>query len=409
MSTLKLSQSKQMKQIENWEPKSVQNTISIQWSKAKDCLIYSGNKKWIDFTSGIFVTNAGHSNPKLKKALIRQINSDLLFAYNYPTDIKFKFLKKLIGMSKHFNSASLLSTGSEATDLAYKLIKIWAKKNKRKYIITFKGNYHGRGLSCDLISGSKEKASWSNLSDDDVIFLDFPFEQGDRFDSSKLPPPNEIAAFFLETFQGWGAWFYPEQYIQKLYSFARNSGALVCFDEMQAGFYRLGSLYGYMTYGKNLIPDMICVGKGISSSLPISAVLSRKEIFDIDTKADLHGTHSANSLCCAAAFENLNILSSKTFQKNLNKSIQEFERSINSLSKHPNVKQVNARGLIGAVIFNETETATNIVHRCIEKGILPVCTNKNSIKFAPPLSMKPTRIKKSFKIISQCIKEEASS
>src|SRR3989338_9495074 len=102
-------------------------------------------------TSGIFVANAGHANPAVKNAIRNQLNSDLLFSYNYPTAIRQKFLTKLLSISPpHFDKALLLNSGSEAVGASYKLIKLWAKKHSRKYIITFKGNYHGQGLSNDL-------------------------------------------------------------------------------------------------------------------------------------------------------------------------------------------------------------------------------------------------------------------
>ncbi len=395
--------------IDILEPASVKNTIPVQWRKAKGCIIYGEKgRKWIDFTSGIFVTNAGHSNEKIKKAIQKQLNSDLLFSYNYPTQIKYEFLNKLLSVSKHFDSAALLATGSEATDLAYKLIKIWAKKNKKKYIVSFKGSYHGRGLSCDLISGNKDKANWSGLADGDVVFLDFPYTHDATFDSSKLPPPQEIAAFFLETFQGWGAWFYPDQYISDLYTFAKRSGSLICFDEMQSGFFRLGALYGYMTYGQNIVPDLICVGKGISSSLPLSAVLSKKEIFDIDATADLHGTHSANSLCCAAALANLEFLSSRPFQKRLNVVSKYFIKELMEIKNIPVIRRVNARGMVAALIFERADTATAIVNKCVQKGLLPVCTNKNSIKLAPPLTITIPTLKKAFSILRECIQEDST-
>lgn len=90
------------------------------------------------------------------------------------------------------------------------------------------------------------------------------------------------------------AWMYPPQYIQALYKFAGDNGALVCFDEVQAGFYRMGEMYGYMTYGDNIKPDLICLGKGISSSLPMAALLGTADIIDVDLGANLSGTHNTH-------------------------------------------------------------------------------------------------------------------
>ncbi|MCR4334877.1 MAG: aspartate aminotransferase family protein [Patescibacteria group bacterium] len=391
--------------ISKMEPKSVINTIPITWNKAVDFSVWDdkGNK-WIDMTSGIFVTNAGHSNPKIKKAIKDQLDSDMLFAYNYPTKIKHKFISKLLSISpSYYNSAILLNSGSEAMDIVYKLIKLYGQKYNKKYIITFKGNYHGRGLSNDLVSGSIDKAKWSGVGDNSVIFLDFPYNEEDVFDPTKLPPAEEIAGFIVETFQGWGEWFYPQKYIKDLYQFAKKSGALVSFDEMQAGFYRLGPIYGYMTYGKEIRPDIIGLGKGISSSLPISAVLSRKDIVNIDEKADLHGTHSGNALACAAGLANLEFLSSSQQIKLREKTMKVFEKEMSSLLSSSLVKKINVRGMMGAIIFDKTEDALRVVKECIYNGVLPVCTNKNSIKIAPPLTISTEALLEAFKVIKDAL------
>lgn len=377
------------KKIVAMEPKAVANFIPLTWHKAKDFSVWDdrGNK-WIDLTSGIFVANAGHANPEIKKAIKKQLDNDLLFAYNYPTVIKYKFISKLLSLSpKYFDRVILLNSGSEAMDTAYKLIKLYGQKNKKKYIISFKGSYHGRGLSNDLISGNKNKADWAGVYDGAVCFLDFPYQADDQFDPSKLPSSDQIAGFVLETFQGWGAWFYPKGFVNSIYALAKKAGALICFDEMQAGFYRLGPLYGYMTYGAEIKPDIIALGKGISSSLPIAAVLSREEIVDLDPKADLHGTHSANAICCAAALASLEFLSSPKQIKIRDKTMKVFTKNLQALAKSPLIKQVNVRGLIAALIFHKTEEASRVVKECVCHGVLPVCTNRESIKIAPPLTI----------------------
>ena len=394
-------------EIAFYEPISARNSIPLTWKRASDFSVFDDHEnKWIDFTSGIFVTNAGHANPQIIKAIEDQLHSELLFSYNYPTEIKRDFIKKLMEISpSYFEKIALLMTGSEAVDLAYKLVKEWGNKKDRKYIITFKGSYHGRGLSNDFICGSKEKAKWSGMEDDGVIFLDFPYDSSAQFDASVLPDANSIACFFLETFQGWGAWFYPDKFLKDLYAFARKAGALVCFDEMQAGFYRLGKTFGYMTYGDYLEPDLICVGKGMTSSLPVAGVLARREIMDIEASADMHGTHSGNTLCCAAGLANISYLSNPAFVQQLQEKIILFERELNSFIDFELVTAINVRGLIAGIIFQDASDATNIVKKCIEQGVLPVCTNRNSIKLAPPLTINCDALAEGLGVIKKIIAE----
>ena len=387
------------------EPECIRNTLPIVWHKAKDFIVQDENENsWIDFTSGIFVSNAGHSNKKIGKAIKKQIDSELYFSFLYDTKIRNNLTNKILEISpNYFNKVVLASTGTEATDLAYKLIKYWAKNNNKKYIVTFRGSYHGRALSCDLFSGNEESSNWSRTKDEEIVFIDFPYDQNSEFDPDILPPANEIAAFFLETYQGWGAWMYPQDYIKKLYNFARQNEALVCFDEIQSGFYRMGTLYGYETYGKYIEPDLICVGKGITSSLPLSAVITKKELTENNINMALGGTHSGNPLCCAAAIANLEFLTDKKFQKKLSNNVEVFEECCYNLLNIDIVKNVNVKGMVAGLIFKNAEIADKIVFECVYNGVLPVRTYKNSIKLAPPLTIKKEAILESFSVIKAAI------
>jgi 4-aminobutyrate aminotransferase/(S)-3-amino-2-methylpropionate transaminase len=391
------------------ETKANGHQVPVVWDSAVDYNVFDkdGNK-WIDMTAGIFAANAGHSNPKIKKAIQNQLDKNLIFAYQYITEIRQEFVEKLLDSSPdHFDKTILLNTGSEVTDAAYKLIKLWAKKNNKKYIVTFNGSYHGRVLGSALICGTKTATDWSSIVDEDVVFIDFPTSPDTEFDPSLLPPADQIAAFFLETYQGWAAWMYPPQYIQGLYKFARDNGALVCFDEVQAGFYRMGEMYGYMTYGDNIKPDLICLGKGISSSLPMAALLGTADIIDVDLGANLSGTHAGNALGSAACLANLEVLTDEQFQKNLKKRSKVFEERSNNLLKYDCVTNVNARGMVVGIVFDTTERTNKIVFDCIESGVLPVCTFRESIKLGPPLTIPVSAINEAFDVLEECIQRRS--
>jgi len=357
-------------------------------------------------TSGIFVANAGHANPFIIKAIKKQLRNKVLYSYQYPTEIRENFVKKLLSISpKHLNKAILLNSGSESTDIAYRLLKSWGAAHNKKYIITFNGSYHGRCLGSSIINSSKDCVSWSKLDDKDVIFLDFPVTEGSVIDPSVLPPPSEILAFFLESYQGWSACRYPSSYINSINNFCKKNKILLAIDEVQAGFYRTGFLYGYMGYSKDIKPDLICLGKGISSSLPLSAVLARKEIIDCDPSANLSSTHSGNALCCAAALGNLEFLTRAKFQKSLLKKIEVFEEYNQKLKNNKNIIEVNYKGMVSGIILKNTEDANAIVNKILNKGVLAVWTQKNSIKLGPPLTISIKCIKKAMTLIESCINE----
>jgi len=400
-----LSSSKLTVNKQNNEPKSLGSQVHVVWDRAKDFNVYDrdGNK-WIDMTAGIFTANAGHANENIKNAIKAQIDSDLLFAYQYETEIRDRFVTKLLEISPdYFNKAVILNTGSEATDAMYRILKSWAKENKRKYIICFNGSYHGRVLGSALMCGSKTSTMWSGINDEDIIFIDFPYSDDEVFDPNILPPKEMIAAFFLETYQGWGACMYPANYIKKLYDFAKESGALVCFDEIQSGFYRMGELYGYTTYSDNIQPDLISLGKGLSSCLPISAVLGRADIIDLDPTTNLSGTHAGNAICCAAGLANLEFLTDTEFQQDFQKRVAYFEERCAKLLDLQLVSKVNYKGMVAGIIMESTEVANKVVEYCLLNGVLPVCTFRESIKLGPPLTISIDAIEEAFDVIEQAI------
>ena len=391
-----------------YEPSNICE-MPIKWKEAKNFYVFDdkGNR-WIDMTSGIFVTNAGHANPYINDAMKQQIDSNLVFAYQYNTDIRNKFIEKLLEISpSHFDKVTLLNSGSEATDAAYRLIKLWGKKNKKKYIVVFTGNYHGRVLGSELIGGTSKSTDWSNIKDSEIWFLPFP-KKGDKLKLKDLPPLNKIASFFLETYQGWGAWMYPQKYIDDLYQISRDNDILFCFDEVQSGFYRMGELYGYMTYG-DYKPDLITLGKGLTSSLPLSAVLSTKEIIDIDSSANLSSTHAGNALCCAAGLANLEFLSGDKLQKGFKKKVELFERLNKDLEQEEGVEVVNVKGMVSAIIVKDGDMGNYVAENCLKNGVLTVWTKRESIKLGPPLTISESAIIESMGVIRDFIRSYNAS
>jgi len=408
-SSFRIADTRLTSKREKTEPLSLGEQIPIIWDKAIDFNVFDedGNK-WIDMTSGIFVTNSGHANTQVKDAIKQQLDNNLLFAYQYLTDIRDQFITKLLDMSPpHFDKVVILNSGSEAIDAMYRIIKGWSKNNskRKRYIICFNGSYHGRVLGAALLCGSKSATNWSNMVDDDVIFIDFPYKETDTFDASVLPPPDQIAAFVIETYQGWGACMYPKQYLKDLDTFAKKHGALMCFDEIQSGFYSMGTLYGYQSYGDFLEPDLIALGKALSSCLPLAAVLGRKDIIDSDLTSNLSGTNAGNAICCAAAIGNLEFLSNPSFISSFQKRVQVFKDRCEKLSSLPNVKEINHRGMVAGIIMSSATVANVIVDKCVLNGVLPVKTFRESIKLGPPLTITADAIEEAFDVITSAIME----
>jgi 4-aminobutyrate aminotransferase-like enzyme len=257
------------------------------------------------------------------------------------------------------------------------------------------------------MGGNSKQKEWIGYLDPNIYHLPFPYPWREEavgdpityfkdnlktlLDEQNLDPKKDLCGFLLETFQGWGAVFYPVEYVQAVVEFAREHDMLVAFDEMQAGFGRTGKLFGYMHYGVE--PDLLCCGKGASSGLPLALVLGSQKVMDLPDIGSMSSTHSANPIVCAAGKANLEALFEDGMIDNSAKLgvifHSELLRIRNKYSEH--ISSVQGKGLVAGVIFNDqfgntlVSLCDKIAELCMQRGLLVVHTGRESIKLAPPL------------------------
>jgi 4-aminobutyrate aminotransferase/(S)-3-amino-2-methylpropionate transaminase len=410
------------------EAQAMHGQLPMIWDKADDFQIYDqwGNV-WLDFTSTIFVANAGHGNKRILEALRDVLDKPLLHTYTYASIERIDYLEYLIeNTPKQFEKAFLLSAGTEATDAALKLMRLNGQKQgkRRGGIICFNGAYHGRTMGAQMMTGNNSAKEWVGYQDPNIHHLNFPYpwevvNPKDFFESEiekllkdkNLDPDKDLCGFMLETFQGWGAVFYPKEFVQALMEFAKKYNILVAFDEMQAGFGRTGKLFGYEHY--EVEPDILCCGKGASSGLPLAIVLSSKEIMDLPSVGSMSSTHSANPLVCVAGHENLKAMLEDNLIDNSKNLGNIFHKRLNEIkNRYPNyLKYIFGKGLVAALIFMDengkplSSLCDKISEKAFQKGLLVVHTGRESIKLAPPLSITEEAMLEGVKVIEQCIKE----
>jgi 4-aminobutyrate aminotransferase / (S)-3-amino-2-methylpropionate transaminase / 5-aminovalerate transaminase len=393
------------------ESRSMHGQMPVIWDRAEGFQVHdSWGNTWIDFSSTIFVTNAGHGNKRIVEALKKVLDKPLLHTYTYGNHERIEYIDYLIQKtSKQFEKAFLLSAGTEATECALKLMRLNGhKKGKKKGgIICFEGNWHGRTLGAQMMGWNPAQKEWIGYLDPNIYHLPFPYPW--REDAMKDPasyfilslqklckeknldPQTDISGFMLETFQGWGAVFYPKEFVQAVVSYAHENEMLVAFDEMQAGFGRTGKLFGYMHY--EVEPDILCCGKGAASSLPLSIVLGSAEVMDLPDIGSMSSTHSANPMVCAAGKANLEALLEDGLIDNSAKLGKVFHIELQKIkAKFPNyISSIQGVGLLAAVIFNDKDgnplssLCDTIAEYCLQRGLLLVHTGRESMKLAPPL------------------------
>ncbi|WP_321504077.1 aminotransferase class III-fold pyridoxal phosphate-dependent enzyme [uncultured Methanoregula sp.] len=421
--------------LDKYESRSMHGQMPIVWDHAEDFQVGDryGNT-WIDFSSTIFVANAGHANPKICEALKRIIDQKLLHSYTYYTEIRRDYIRKLIEFTpSQFEKAFLLSSGTEATECALKLMRMQGNAigKKKPGIISFEGSMHGRTLGSQMMGGTPAAREWIGYEDPNIHRLPFPYpwtlkdDHGhpvsgealftrhiEHLQKTGVNPDTDICGFILESYIGWGAVFFPVDYVKALVAFARKHDILVTFDEIQAGFGRTGTLFAYQNYGVE--PDIICCGKGISSSLPLSAVLGSRKIMDLPDIGSMSSTHSANPLCCAAGLANIEFIESHNLVADAKRKGKILLDGLKGIQKkYPDrISEVLGKGLVAAILIVDPKTrlpdsltASLICEKAMQKGLILVHTGRESIKMGPPLTIPDEALLEGLHVLEESIKE----
>jgi len=418
-----------LERIYETESRAMHGQLPIVWDRAEGFQVWDAwGNQWIDFTSTIFVANAGHGNPRITAALRKVIDKPLLHTYTYASAERVEYLDYLIkNTPKQFEKAFLLSAGTEATEAALKLMRLNGQREgkRRGGILCFEGNWHGRTLGAQMMSWNSGQKEWIGYQDPNIHYLSFPYPW--RADAIKDPrgyfrsnikqllvdnnldPAEDLCGIMLETFQGWGSIFYPKEFVQEVERFAREHGLLIAFDEMQAGFGRTGKLFGYMHY--EVEPDILCCGKGASSGLPLAIVLGSKEIMDLPDVGSMSSTHSANPLVCGAGKANLEALLEDGLIENSRCLGEIFHAELENIqARFPGqIAYVMGKGLLAALIFANSEgqplssLCDRICELAMQRGLLLVHTGRESIKLAPPMCIVEGALREGLQVLESCI------
>lgn len=412
------------------EPVSMMGQPPVVWDKAEGFQVYDrwGNK-WLDWSSGVLITNAGHGRKEIIDGLREVLDQNLIATYVFVHEKRAVLTKMLQELSPDPSNYQvfLLSTGSEATENCIKLAKTYALEkygSKKKYFVSFNNSFHGRTLGAQLAGGMKKLKTW--IIDEGKTFIQVPFPDGYKNEDTSFDlflrsldeqgiKPEEIAGMMTETFQGVGPDFFPDEYAKKLEAFCKKYDIVSIFDEVQAGFGRSGKMFSYEQY--EIRPDLIACGKGISSSLPIAAVIGRKDIMGLYAPGSMTSTHSGSPLPVIAAIENLKIIQRENLverSRELGETLIPWLHRIRN--KYPDVLGcVQGRGLVAGiqVVKKGTKTpdpemAQRINERCYQKGLLmfaPVGIAGECLKIAPPLIITKEAIIEGLEVLEEACDE----
>jgi 4-aminobutyrate aminotransferase-like enzyme len=396
--------------LERFEPISMQGQPPIIWDRAEGFQVFDkwGNA-WLDWSSCVLVANAGHGRIEIRDALKKAIDKPLLATYVFAHEARAELCEMLAGtMPEGIDKVFLLSTGAEATENAVKLARTYGVREhgpRKRVIVSFEGAFHGRTLGAQVIGGMPPLKEW--IIDLPAGFVQVPFPDGFRCEDTSFElfektlaehgvTADDVAGVITESYQGIGPNFLPDEYARRLGQWCRKHDIVLIMDEVQAGFGRTGKYYCWQHY--DLVPDLVCCGKGISSSLPISAVIGRNDIMSMYPPGSMTSTHSASPLPVISAIESLKLIDAEGLVEKAAQLGSVLGDRLDSIrNKYPDAIGASMhRGLVGGLLMvkpgtdkaPDADAAQAINEKCFQMGLLmfaPVGLGGGCIKIAPPL------------------------
>ncbi len=394
------------------EPQSMADQVPVVWDHAEGVWVtdVDGNL-FLDFTSGVLVTNIGHSHPKHVNAVVEQAKR-LMNCYSFPTPERVELSNRLVEvLPDNIDKIFLLTTGSEATEAAIRIAKRYSGKHE---ILSFYGAFHGRTYGPMSVSGNTNTrrkfgpalpggimAPYGNCY---RCVYDKKFPECDYYCIKMLDKiiestsSGDLGSVIAEPYQGAAGFIFPPKgWLKELEKWARQRGLILIIDEVQSSFGRTGKLFAIEW--EDIKPQMICLGKGLGSGIPASAVAGESKIFDCMSPGEMSSTTGGNPLSSAAALSVLEILKEENLPENARTTGEYLLQQLNELWKKYNfVGDVRGMGLvIGIEIVNDkkekkpaVEMCKKIILRCAELGLMlgRVGMYGNVIRVAPPLVIK---------------------
>ncbi|MGQ9513443.1 MAG: aspartate aminotransferase family protein [Thermoproteota archaeon] len=415
--------------LQRCEPISMTGQPPVVWDRAEGFQVFDrwGNM-WLDWSSGVLVANCGHGREEVRRSIVKQVEHGLLHNYCFPNEVRAKLVEKLVKISpKGLDKVFLLTTGSETIENAIKLSRTYGKrKNPKKIgVISFTNAFHGRTLGAQMAGGIPHLKD--GIGAFPPGFYQVPFPDGFRCKDQSFDlflktlkelglDGSDICCVLMETYLGGGASFPPKEYVQELAEWCRRNDVVLIFDEVQAGFGRTGKFFGFEHF--DVTPDIICCGKGITSSLPLSAVIGRKELMDLYGPGEMTSTHTGNPVCVAAALSSIELIEREGLVENSRIVGERLHRELQAIQKyHSFIGAVHGKGLVaglhivkGESLEPDKERAFKIVEKSMEKGLLffsPVGYGGATIKICPPLNITESAILDGIKALDEALGESA--
>lgn len=356
--------------------------IAINVTRAAGNYLYTDdNKQYLDIIGGISVCNVGHCHPDVVAAIKEQADK-YLHVMVYGEVIQNPQVQYAELLAEHLpdslNCTYFTNSGAEATEGALKLAK---RVTGRTDIIACNNSYHGSTMGALSVLGDEY---WRNAYR--------PLLPGVwHYDYNSTELINAInkdtACVLIETVQAEAGVIEPRQeWLQQLRDKCTETGTILIFDEIQCGFGRTGSLWGFQHY--NVIPDIMLLGKALGGGMPLGAFISSTELMAAFTDNPVLGhitTFGGHPVSCAAGMAAMKAL----LKEGMIDTVEEKQALFLENLSHPEIKSVSSKGLLIAVELESFEKVLDAVSKCIANGLFTdwFLFAQNCLRIAPPLAI----------------------
>ncbi|MCB5228937.1 MAG: aspartate aminotransferase family protein [Candidatus Cloacimonetes bacterium] len=416
-----------LQKAQTFEPACSLDQTPVVWDHGDGVWIWDvdGNP-YIDFTSGVLVTNLGHSHKGLTKAIQEQAER-LQNTYSFPTPERIEAAERLVKtLPSHLTRVFYLTTGSEATEAAIRVARRYSQKTE---ILSFYGGFHGRTYGAMSVGGMRSiRNKFGEMVPGSVRA---PYAYCYRCIYEKTYPDcgfycikalddhlrgnsnNNLGAVMVEPYQGAAGFIFPpDGWLKALEQWTKERDLVFIVDEVQSSFGRTGRMYAIEWEGVK--PDLLCLGKGLGSGLPVSALAGTDQVLEAMDPGELSSTWGGNPLCSSATLAVLTAIE----QENLSNRSLEMGNYLTPIlhslqEKYPCIGDVRGRALVQGLEIVEPddgfspskELTRKIVFNAAERGLLlgKVGIFGNVIRLAPPLVIKKEEIDLAMDILEQSI------
>lgn len=368
--------------------------LAIEIKKAKGSRLWDRQgKEYLDLIAGVSVCNIGHGDPSVIRAIKKQADH-YLHALVYGELIEtpqVEYARLLTdNLPPSLNMVYFTNSGAEAVEGAMKLAK---RATGRAQIISFNKSYHGSTQGALSLLGDEY---WRNAFRPllpGILRMDY------NTPAALQAIDRSTACVLIETVQAERGVYAPSpEWLHALRKKCDETGALLIMDEIQAGFGRTGTLWGFEKY--SVVPDIVLLGKALGGGMPLGAFIARRELMGKLAVNPVLGhitTFGGHPVCCAAGLAAMKVL----LKKDLPARIAKKEKLFRQLLQHPRIVGLRSAGLLIAVEFDTAATAKKIIDHCIAHGALtdwflfaPHC-----MRIAPPLTISSKEIRKACAVI----------